>query len=359
MPKAGSTAFQAWCRSSSVLLAKYGIYYPGANPENGAFIARYLKSPTPISLAKTLLQLKTFVAEGQSRGFQTLLLSSEQIFEHAPYLPDLNANILANLEFLERLSVLVVCRDFQEVAQSSWRQAVLASGERRDFNDYSRWLRQSFSVSQKALVQSNETTLIEYPYTSQLDFSDIIKTVSDPKQQELSESGGLREGMPSAEKSGHLSLNQTLPEFCYRFWLSCNRAYAYKAHCISIIRRDLLQNRPVLRSYFLRSDDSMRCLKVLLLIERSAISSFLLQSPIERAAGLIKRFMNDETQEQHQAAFEFLLVNDDYLYEPAFSQHHAELIVSQMAGNTDRTLRLMDVLEALHRKRNDIEGSLS
>jgi len=347
LPKTGSTAFQKWCNSSSSLLSKFGIYYPGSSPENGSFLCAYLQSPSPAGLAKTLKQLSAYAAEGQSRGLQTLLLSSEQIYEFSPFLKDLNTNILAGLEIIQTLSVLAICRDFQDIMLSSWRQAILASGEKRDLNEYYQWLLPIINTNRQALIEASDNCLIEYPYTSPLDFSDVIKAVSGHMQQDSPELECPSEVMPSNQESNHVLSNQSLPGFCYRFWLSCNRSYTYRAHLVSTIRLELLQGRPALRKYLLKSNRSIRSLTILLAIEGSAVKRFFLLSQAERAAVLVSQFMNHATQEQRQVAMEFLLVNDDYLYEPMFGKSHAESILSRMSGNTNRTMKLRDVLEKL------------
>lgn len=339
LPKAGSTAFQDWCSSSSRILTDYGVYYPGIQPENGIFLASYLSSPSPASLAKALNQLKIFASEAQSRGLETLLLSSEQIFEFTDSFENLSTNILTSLEIIKTLSVLMICRDPREVAKSSWKQAILASGEKRSLDEFSSWLIQIFNKNIKTLAKSNQLNLINYPYSVPLNFIDIIKTISCVKELPYSS-----EDAGNILKSSHSLLNQTLPDPCYRFWLSSNRAYSYKAHQISFIRLEILQTRSMLRKHLLKCDSPLKLQKILTAIENLAISKFFEQSAVQRAASLVSQFMNDRSKEQQQAAIEFLLINQDYLYEPMFSKSHADNLISMIAGNASRTTRLMDAM---------------
>jgi hypothetical protein len=323
------------------MLSDYGVYYPGLEPENGSFLAEYLSSPSPASLAQALNQFKIFASEAQSRGLETLLLSSEQIFEFTDSFEELSANILASLEIIKTLSVLMIYRDPREVAKSSWKQAILASGEKRNLDEFSSWLVQIFNANTKTLAESNQFNLINYPYAIPLNFIDIIKTISCVKELAYSS-----EDKANALEGSHSLLNQTLPDPCYRFWLSSNRAYSYRAHQISFIRLEILQTRSTLRKHLLKCNCPLRRQKILTAIENLAISKFFEQSAAERAVSLVSKFMNDRSKEQQQAAIEFLLINQDYLYEPMFSKSHADNIISKMAGNASRTMRLMDVLWA-------------
>jgi hypothetical protein len=339
MPKAGSTACQDCWSSSSFLLSKYGVYYPGACPENGAFLCRYLASPSPASLEKALNKLNIFASEAQSRGLETLLLSSEQIFEFSDSLEKLSASIQASIEIIETLSVLMICRDPREVAKSSWKQAILASGEKRCLDEFSSWLIQIFNANTKILAESKQFNLINYPYAIPLNFIDIIKTISCVKELAYSS-----EDTAKVLESNHSLLNQTLPDTCYRFWLSSNRAYSYRAHQISFIRLEILQTRSTLRKHLLKCNCPLRRQKILTAIENLAISKFFEQSAVGKAVSLVSQFMNNRSKEQQQAAIEFLLINQDYLYEPVFSKSHADDIISMITGNASRTMRLIDVL---------------
>ena len=351
LPKAGSTAFQDWCSSSSKILSNYGVYYPGLERENGSFLANYLSSPSPARLAKALNQLKIFASEAQSRGLETLLLSSEQIFKFADSFEKLSTSILVSLEIIQTLSILMICRDPREVAKSSWKQAILASGEKRCLDEFSSWLIQTFDANTKILVESNQFNLISYPYALPLNFIDIISSISCVKELACSSEDTSR-----ALESNHSFLNQTLPDFCYQFWLSCNRAYSYRACQISVIRLQTLQARPTLRKHLLKCNCPSKCQKILMAIENLTISKFFEQSTVAKAANLVSELMNDKTKEQQQAAIEFLLINDDYLYEPMLNKSHAEDIISMKAGNTGRTLKLMDVLNAIRADEAKIES---
>lgn len=339
LPKAGSTAFQDWCNTSSSILSDYGVYYPGIESENGVFLVSYLSSPSLESLAKVLNQLRIFASEAQSRGLETLLLSSEQIFEFSDSLEKLSVSIQASIEIIKTLSVLMICRDPQEVAQSSWKQAILALGEKCCLDEFSSWLIQIFNTNIKTLAESNQFNLISYPYAIPLTFIDIIKTISCVKELAYSSDDTAK-----VLESNHSLLNQTLPDPCYRFWLSSNRAYSYRAHQISFIRMEILQTRSTLRKHLLKCDSPLKRQKILTAIESLAISKFFEQSAVERAVSLVSQFMNDRSKEQQQVAIEFLLINQDYLYEPRFNKSHADDIISMIAGNTGRTMRLMDVL---------------
>jgi hypothetical protein len=339
LPKAGSTAFQDWCNTSSSILSDYGVYYAGIESENGAFLTSYLSSPSLESLAKVINQLNIFASEAQSRGLETLLLSSEQIFEFVHSFEKLSTSLLANLEIIKKLSVLMICRDPQEVAKSSWKQAILASGEKRSLDEYSPWLAQLLNANIQTLAVSNQFNLINYPYAIPLNFIDIVKAISCEKELAYSS-----EKTANILEGSHSLLNQTLPDSCYRFWLSSNRAYSYRAHQISFIRLEILQTRSTLRKHLLKCDSPLKRQKILTAIESLAISKFFEQSAVERAVSLVSQFMNDISKEQQQVALEFLLINQDYLYEPMFNKSHADEIISEIAGNTGRTMRLMDVL---------------
>lgn|GEM_PF-3174525 len=352
LPKAGSTAFQDWCSSSSRILTDYGVYYPGIQPENGIFLASYLSSPSPASLAKALNQLKIFASEAQSRGLETLLLSSEQIFEFTDSFEKLSTNILASLEIIKTLSVLMICRDPREVAKSSWKQAILASGEKRSLDEFSPWLIQILNANTETLAESNQFNLINYPYAIPLNFIDIIKTIACVKELAYSS-----EDTANILQGSHSLLNQTLPDPCYWFWLSSNRAYSYRAHQISFIRLEILQTRSMLRKHLLKCNSPLKRQKILTAIENLAISKFFEQSAVGKALSLVSQFMNDRSEEQQQAAIEFLLINQDYLYEPTFSKSHVDDIISMIAGNNaGRTPRFIDVLKSIRADKAKIES---
>lgn len=351
LPKAGSTAFQEWCNSSSAILSNYGVCYPGMEPENGAFLAAYLSSPSPIRLEKVLSQLKLFSSEAQSRGLETLLLSSEQIFHFAHSFKELSTQILAYLEIFQTLSVLMICRDPGEVAKSSWKQAILASGEKRSLDKFSTWLIQVLSENTRILAESKEFNLIKYTYATPLNFIEIIKTISFGEEPACS-----RESIPNALESNQFLINQTLPDRCYQYWLSCNRAYAYRAFQISFIRLMILNGNSILRKRFLESDCQIKCQNILLAIENLALRRFFEQSALELAATLVFKFMNNATIEQQQAAIEFLIINDDYLYEPMFNKSHADEIISMMTESAGRSTRIMDILKANFINQSKIES---
>lgn len=342
LPKAGSTAFQEWCISSTSTLSRYGIHYPGFKSENGSFLVEYLANPSPARLNKILDQLDIAAKECQARGLHSILLSSEQIFEFASTLKELEAGILGRLEIIQSLSYLVIRREIKELAASSWKQSILAAGERRPLEEYSDWLNHCWSVRLQALAELN---LIEYAYVKPLNYIDILSLILAKARHELPIPKSQDQSLASTQEPGHVFSNQTLSLFCYRFWLSKNRAYGPRANIISTIRLQKLESRPNLREYLTNNKYSGKTQKLLEAIENSAINEFFRQSSVGRAANLVSQFLSYLSNEEQQLAMEFLMINEDYLYEPMFGKSHADLIVAMIrSGTADRTLRFRDIL---------------
>ena len=112
------------------------------------------------------------------------------------------------------------------------------------------------------------------------------------------------------------------------------------------MRLMILNGNSILRKRFLESDCQIKCQNILLAIENLALRRFFEQSALELAATLVFKFMNNATIEQQQAAIEFLIINDDYLYEPMFNKSHADEIISMMTESAGRSTRIIDILKA-------------
>jgi hypothetical protein len=346
LPKCGSTAFQDWCHSSEDTLSIYGVYYPGGIPENGDFIAEYLEYPSPQKLRNTLSQINSFAAEAQARGLNTLLLSSEQIFQFSGSLGSLQGSITENLQIIRRLSNLVISRDVLQLAPSSWRQSILAEGERLDLHEYTKKLEHIFTNKINEFGDIGNARLIKYPYTKPLDFRKIIELISFEDDQSMPSNTSLDQDACPSPLLKHTLSNETLPAYCYNFWLSCNRAYNVRAHCISTIRFQLLQERPALRKFLFSNNLCLRSNRILSTLENTALDKFFKSSPVQRARGIISRFFSDVSCEKQQAVMEFLIINDDYLYEPCFSWDHREVITLLMNNASERSRSFDEILKS-------------